>query len=523
MKIVIDMFARMTGGRMPGNTPERYHRFIESFIPAYINLASEASDANFHQKTNPPYALVPTPTPTTVVTKTDKYPVLLLANEHNNLGKVIYSTNLWEFFAEDSSETSMGIPNGTPTTNVGIDAVIYNGEILTSHPLNASLYHGAISATPGWTGIGSLSSGINKLLKTFQDRCLALDSSSGAFSRRDVVKVVKPDFSVETGITLGDTFDIMDPATFEDRYVLLFARKTTSPRLQRNTIVFVWNGVIGDSYDQKLTLRGTYKCSIERDGILYAFTQVGTTLVCHAFNGGAFTEVGRIRNIIVSENTTIPKSRIAVEGDYFVLAATSSGNTTTTSPLYWNPASGEAFFLCGDIVNTQPIAALLVAQDPTTFAYKRYFSLFDSPIGYLLSIEIEGTARAGTHKYKSNFIPAPKVKGIHDDAPMGRIQINHIEIEYAAKPTASTDALAVSLITKDEYDTETYTTQTATVKSTTAASTNAKVDDKRAIIELGANATEFEIDLTATVVVGSAWNSIIRRIIVDCDPIALQS
>src|SRR6185312_1769073 len=102
-------------------------------------------------------------------------------------------------------------------------------------------------------------------------------------------------------IVLGDTFDIQDIGVYQDRYALLFCRKTAAPMFVANTVVFLWDGVPGDKYDQKYILPGTYKCCIEREGVVYAFTQIGTTLVCHAFNGTGFVEIGRIANIVVSE------------------------------------------------------------------------------------------------------------------------------------------------------------------------------------------------------------------------------
>jgi hypothetical protein len=445
----------------------------------------------------------------------------MIANEHNALGNVIYSTDLWEFFIDDASETSLGIPTGTPTSNAGIDAVLFNGKILTSHPGADRLHYGAVSATPGWAATtgDTLTTGNTHLLKLLEDRCLVTNASSGAFSRSDEVKIVLPDFSIIDGIVLGDTFDIRDIATYQDRYALLFCRKTTSPRLSPNTTVFLWNAVPGDSYDQKYTLKGTYKCHIERDGSVYVFTQVATTLVCYVFEGGGFREVGRIRNIIVSIDLNVPKTRIAVEGEFFVLLASCPGNTTANVPFYWNPATGESFFLLRSPDNV-PFRSILIAQDGSTAAYKRYLSYqLSNGTGTLYSVSLEADTTLEAD-YKSNLIPAPVVKDIHDQ--IGRMKIKNIEIEFNAKPPDSNDKLDITLTTKDERESETYTAQTATVKTTTATSTNAKVDNKRAIIELGANATEFGIDVSATVATPT-WGLVIRRIIVNYEPIALQN
>lgn len=524
MKFILENFHTMTGGHLPGVNKALHHRFIQGFVPHYFNLAAESADANFKQKINPPYPLVLSPDRTLVTPHNGSYPVLIVANEHNALGNVIYSSNLWNIYIDDSSETDLGIPNGTPTSNVGIDLVVFNGKILTSHPTKAALYHGAINATPSWTASTgeALATGSVHLLKNFEDRCLVVDASSGAFTRRDEVKIVLPDFSIINGIELGDTFDIQDIATYQDRYALLFTRKTTSPKLSRNTMVFLWNVVAGDSYDQKVPLKGIYKCSIERDGLVYAFTQIGTTLVCYEFNGGNFREIGRLRNVIISEQTTIPKSRIGIEGDFFVLLATCPGNTSSTSPLYWNPTTGESFFLYG-AVNSLPFLALQVAQDPAsvTFSYNRYLAYDNGTIGSLFKVTLENSDRDGAStKYGSNFIPAPYDPEIHGDDPRGRIKINRVDIEYNAKAPTSSDIISFTLTTKDELESETYNTHTATIKNTTDNSTNAAVEDKRAIVDdVGALATEFAIDLSVTDVTAS-WALIIRRIVIDYEPVA---
>lgn len=527
MKYLLDNFHSITSGHMPGVKGEKRdlrHRFIQGFVPHYANLALESADANFKQKINPPFPLVLGPDRTVVATTASKYPVLIIANEHDTLDKIIWATDLWQFFSDDSSQTDLSIPTGTPTTNTGIDATILNGHILTTHPASVTrAYYGEIDSTPSWAATSgvALTAGIRHILKNFEDRCFVTDSSSGAFTRSDAVRIVLPDFSIIAGISLGDAFDILDMGNFMDRYALLYARPSVSPRLQRNTFVFVWNAVAGDSYDQKVLLRGVYKCQIERDGIPYVFTQIGNTVVCYAFDGSAFREIGRIKNVIISENTLIPKSRIGIEGDFFVLLATSPGNTTSTAPLYWNPSTGESFFLVGSVASL-PYRCMLIAQVPTnTFAYERYFGYQSAgSVGTIYKLELENAARDGINPaYKSNFIPCTPVKGVHED--LGRWQIEHVEIEYSVKPPSSSDSIAFTLTTKDEHESETYTQATATIKNTSANSTNAQVTDKRAIIKVGAKATEFAIDLTPTVATTS-WALIIRRIVVVYQPIAFN-
>lgn len=525
MKIVLDNFKSMSGGHIPGNVNP--HRFISGFVPHYLNLANEASDANFKQKVNPAYPLVlSAAVPQLHAVKTGAYPTVMIMNEGDALGKVIYSTDLWNFYIDDASETDLGIPSGTPTSNVGIDAVVFNGKILTSHPATVTtLFHGAINATPSWTATtgNAVSTGTRHILRNFQDRCLVSDSSSGAFTRNDVVDIVKPDFSIISGITLGDTFNILDIQNFQDRYALLFTSKTNSPRLISSTTVFMWNGQPGDTYDQKFVLKGIYKCSVEKDGNVFVFTQVGTTLVCFIFDDGGFQEIARVRNIVVSENLHIPKTRISVEGDFFVILATSSDNTTNTAPFYWNPFNGDSFFIVKAIASV-PYRSILIAQDPTSsvFAYDRYVAFRNSNgDGQIRKIGMESSTKADLGAdYKSNFIPAPIVKKIHDD--MGRMQINHIDVEYSVKPPSVDDIIALTLTTKDEHVSETYTTLSASIKNTTANSTNARVGDKRAYIKVGARCTEFAIDLAGTIATDS-WNLIIRRIVLDVDPIALTT
>lgn len=539
MKYVIENFQKMTGGQSPGVNKSTQHRFIQTFIPPYFLLANEASDStNFKQKVNPAYPLVLTPAPTTVRSKASKYPVLIIANETDQLDRrVIYVTDLWEFFAEEqtdgtAAETAMEIPTGTPTTSANIDAVIYNGQVLTTHSATVTrAYHGTVADAPGWaatTGV-ALAASVIHVLKNFEDRCLVTDSSAGVLGSRDLVRIVLPDWSVIAGISLSVIYDIQDIGVHQDRLVLLFARISTSPRTLNNTHVFLWNGVAGDAYDEHTTIKGLYKCHAEREGIIHVFTQVGSTLICSAFNGNSFREVGRIRNIIVSEQSPVPKTRVGVEGDYFVLNASSSGNNTAACPFYWNPYTGDSFFMLNEFNGSFPYRAILITQDTINSPYPhlRYFSAYDtggSGTGYLVRLAIESTTKGGVPKYKSNWIPAPVfAKDLHKDASMGRMEIERIDIEFNTPPPSSSDIITATLTYKDELTNETYSTYVGTIKNTTANSTNARVDAKRAIIDnIGAVATEFMIDLALTVSTTS-WDLIIRRIVVTYKPIALQN
>lgn len=456
----------------------------------------------------------------------DEYPVALIANEHDSLEELITISNLWRVRAHDAdSTTNLGIPTGTPASNVGIDGVIFNGKILTSHPTQTSLQYGAISATPSWAATtgNSVASGTTNILKLFEDRCLVVDASSGAFTRRDKVHIVLPDFSMIDGITLGDTFDIEDVGNYQDRYALLFTHKTTSPRIIDKTTVFMWNGVAGDSYDQKFILEGVFRCSHDDSGAVFAFTQAGTTLICSVFEGGGFRELGRLRNVTVQRgNLTIPGTQVDREGDYFVFVAQSSGNTSAATILYWNPFTGDSFFLT-DAIASLAFLGLRIARSPSgTFLPKRYLGYKDSSdIGQLYSVTLEDTTKNSVGSdYKSNSIPAPIIRGFHDGG-MGRMNIVKVEIEYNEKAPSSSDSIGFTLTTKDEHESETFNTDTATIKDTTANSTDANVTDKRAIIKLGRKATEFAIDLSVTVATTS-WDLIIRRVVVYYEPIAIS-
>jgi hypothetical protein len=686
MKLPIQDFRISTNGRAVNG-----HRLVQGFVPPYVDMARESVDTKFRQKLFPEYPLVASPTLATVASHTGQYPVVMLPNESDTLGDILYTTNLWEFFSSDG--TALGIPNGTPASNVGIDALIYNGKLLTSHPLNTLLYHGAISGTPTWTAStgDALTSGNIHILTHFDSRVHCTNASSGAFARSDEILIVNPDFSVEQGITLGDTWDIRGVENYLDRYVLIFAQKTTSPRLSPFTTVFLWDGSVGSTYEQKFTLEGLYRTSIVKDTTTYVFTQLGTTVVCYYFSGGGFVELGRIKNTVIGGVSSIPKSKVTTDGDYFVLLASSSGLTARTAPLYWKPATGEAFYLTKEIKDRN-FETLAIAQKPasSTFEQKRFFSFTDSGNGTIVSAEIEGvgisivtdtnpfanqtdeenlvstnktriaqsfTSQGGklskasfflkkvnfptgtitahlwshtgtfgaddglpgtllatattsvdvslltgsfqvidfnfapyqlvdgthyfvgieftggsgtnnlrignsaggsddhpgrtadfdgtwaivgtapstrdlvfavtetlptTHTYKSNVIPAPFFqKDVHRNMAFGRMEIKSVEVEYNALPPTTADGITLSLISKDNYETETYATATAIIKNTTANSTNAQVGVKRAILNLGAKCTEFEIDLTATVAT-SSWDLIIRRIIVNYEPISVE-
>ena len=455
----------------------------------------------------------------------DEFPTVMVPNEHDSLEEMVVITNLWRVRVHDAdSTTDLGIPTGAPASNTAIDAVIFNGKILTSHPLSSNLYYGEIDTTPNWqaTSGETLASGSTHVLKLFEDRCLVVNASSGTFTRRDEVLIVEPDWSIIDGISLGDTFDIQEIGNYQDRYALLFTQKTTSPRLIKKTTVFMWNGVEGDPYDQKFLLDGVFRCLYDNDGPVYAFTQSGSTLICSVFEGAGFREVGRLKNVFVSRSLFIPKTQVYKEGDFFVLLASSTGNTSSSGvPLYWNPFTGDSFFVTESI--GLAILGNAAASEPSSpFSLVRYFAYKDaSEIGQLYSLVLENETKSilGA-KYKSNFIPIPPIEGKHDGA-MGRININKVEIEYSEKPPTVNDSIAFTLTSKDEHESETYNVDTATIKDTTANSTDAGVTAKRAIIKLGRSCTEFAIDLDVTVA-STDWNLIIRRIVVYYEPKAIK-
>lgn len=702
MKLVLDYFNSMTGARSLGRRiygrygvlrVDTYHRQIVGFIPQYADLARENADANFRQKTNPPLPLKISPGVKVVRAKGGTYPTVMLTNERSGAGNIIYCTDLWHFYLDDPSEVDLGIPDGTPSTNGGIDAVVFNSKILTSHPLDGALYYGAISGTPDWTEISMGGAAVDHILHVIEDQCLVLDSSQGANLPRDRVHIVNSDFSItKNAFSIGSgDYDMIDIADYQARYALLFARKTTSgsagPNLTHDTTVFLWDVVAGDSYDLKISLPGQYQCSITQGGVLYVFSQVGTALVCSYFTGTGFKEVRSINGITAASQLSVPKTRIAVEGNFFVILAYAPNSFIT--PFYWNPSTGESFF-AKHAIDNQPFQSVLTALDLNS-NYVRYLAYNSvEGNGTLYSLELEDdagdqflsdiyndsnqngdfvlpgpsddtsraaqsfTAKGGklvgasfylakdgsptgtmvaklyahsgtfgsggvptgsplatsgtvdistltgdfasieftftgsnqiqltpaanyfisfeyaagnssnrpkvgndtttpTHPgnaaifvasawtaetadlifsvieqlpsngtYNSNQIASPLISGVQEEGDFGRILIGHIEIEFNAPPPTENDSITLTLTTKDEFESETYTTQTATVLDTTAHSTNARVDTKRAIILLGANATEIAIDVDV-VAATSSWNPIIRRIVVVYQPIALQT
>lgn len=442
--------------------------------------------------------------------------VILLPNENDNdLEEFITVTNNRRFTAVDASgSTNLGIPVTTGTANDSMDAVIFNGKLLAAFLNVTRLYHTEIDSTPTWTATTGqeLIASRQHILKTLEDRVLVTNGNSTQFASNQI-KIVLPDFSVVDGITFEDDIDIVGIESYRNRYALLFARKTESPKVSRHTIAYLWNAVVGDPYDEMYTISGDFLCSAIKDDVVYAFTSLGTTLVCYVFTGAGFQEIGRINNIVIApQNGPNRKLMVSQEKDFFVFCA-ATPDSVDTHPFYWNPRTGEAFFLAGEDAGSYHGA--LVAYDGQDT--KRAFLYEDDIVLHTL----ESATKAASADYDSNFIPAPRVEGIHDDMPMGRMLIKSVTIDYSAPPPSADDIIAFTLTTKDEYESETYGTQTATVKNTTANSTNARVGTTRAILPIGAKATEFAVDLNVTAATAS-WDLIIRRIVIDYEPIALQ-
>lgn len=507
MKINIDNFIQPTFAY----NPKILHRLISGFNPDFNEFTTNVVD----KKTiNPPYPLILSAAGTNIRQKTNVYPSIIIGNEGEALANVIYATvDDRKIFSDGDTETDLGYPSGSAMTGFTTDLIIFNGKIVVSHYSDTSLRRGDISATPNWTSFGSLSQSLHKM-KRFQNRIHVLNASAGAQQPNNEVKVVEEDWTVSTGINLGDFWDIKGIENYIDKYNLLFATIETSPRLVQSTTVFVWDGVIGNTHDYTINLEGAFRCSIVKNNIPYVFTRKNRKILCYSFNGFNFVKEGELQDIRVKEYTSINKSYIAVMGDYFVITAVLE-TSNSEGLLFWNIQTKNSFFI--------PITGLVAVYSgkDTSGIEKLYYSTYTNPTtGTLAKLEFDETSKIGTAQYKTNIIPIPPLK--NDEK--GKAQIKKITVEWNTKPPSSSDIISLTLTSRDDEDTETDSTFTATMKNTTANSTNAVIETKRGIImPSGVNPlTQFEISLDITNATGS-WDLIIRRIIVEYDNVAIKN
>lgn len=521
-KIIIDNFFKMTGGYLPAVSRDLMHRLIIGFIPAYFKLVSLSQDANIYKKVTPPYSLVLGPAPTSINSYASAYPTTMIPNTTDSLGKLILSTNLWRFYAEDSSQTDLGIPNGTPTTNVGIDAVIYAGKILTTHPLDSNAYHGAVNATPAWTattGTG-LTTGTAHPLATFGSNAYTADASAGATVDRRLVRIINSSFAISAGLDLGGTFSVRDMVNYNDRHLAVFAESAPSPRTFERTYCFLWNGNASNNYEYAIKLRGAYRCSIVKDGVMYIFCQQNNWIVAYRLGSYAVQEVARIKDLTISTVMVASfKNRVSIEENFFAIL-------TTTGMLHWDLETGESF-IAQKNVSGAPVHSICVLQDSDSGApYRRYEAAVNgSGVGFLWDLNFASSTKTDIGaEYNGNLIQIPVDPVIHGDtADFGRAKIDRIDVEFSTPPPTSSDIISLTLTYNDEYANETYETYVSTIKNSTANSTNAVVDAKRAIVNnIGGICTKFKIDMSLTTVTTS-WDLSIKRVIVYYTPVKIQS
>lgn len=488
------------------------HRLVKGFVPHYVDLVSEADDTSMRSKINPPYPLVLAPLPTTLSTLTGKAVAVIAEDTENVVSgkKIVYATNNWNVYVDDPTQTDLGTA-ATITDNNGIDIITFVGNIFTSFYSHAKVrwYSGSWadhSGTPTNFGTASL-----KLFRQFRNTLLVSDNSAGKLYFITSGGVSSLAFTLAVA---GRAPVISDYNNYRDNYILIFFEigGSTIP-LYKKTDFVVWNGV-DDNYELRSSIQGKFKCSIVKNNTVYVFTQLDSTLVCWEFTGTTFREVSRIQNVIVSTTITNPKMRISSEKDFFVLMATSPGNVTKISPFYWNPFTGDNFFL---FEQAQDTLGVLISEQSDS-KYQRYLAYFDATDGKLQKITLENSNRFDTANYKSGLISALAPKG----EALGRMSISRIVLEYNTPPPAITDAFTLVLKTKDELVSETVRTQTAVIKDTTGNSTSANVGATRAIIDFKANATEFEIDLSLSKTTATYF-PVIRRIIVEYAPINLNN
>lgn len=494
------------------------HRLASGFMPSYTDLASESSDSNFRDKVNPPYPLVLSPALTTLATKTSKRIVAMVEKSSpvitSSVSKVAYSTNEWDVFFDDPAEENFTTDPGSPSANDNVDIEIFQGSVITSFYSDGNLRFNAGATSTAWsshTGDDTSTSSI-KLFRKFRNGLMVSDVSYiRELTSGFVLAAAASSFRL---VVSNVVMTIKDFNNFADQYMVVFFENTlsTSSIVYGQTDWVLWNGV-DTNYEFKKTLRGKYRCSITRDNTIYAFTQLGTTVVCWQFTGNDFREFGRISNLIISTELPNPKMRVSLEKDFFVLMATSPGNISAESPFYWNPQTGENFFLAEQ---TTDALGLMITQQ-SDGAYQRYISsVSGSADSVLQKITLENSTRFSDGKYKSGIIPITDEKG-----NPARGKIKRVILEYNDAPASVSDRINFTFNTKDETEQETLTTNTAIIKDTTENSTNANVTDKRAIMDFNPYATEFDISLTTDFTTGSYW-LIIRRIVIEYDLVIVK-
>ena len=497
------------------------HRLVSGFVPHYTDLASETSDTDFRDKVNPAYSLVLAPSMAILDTQgtlrivaiTEKSGAVIT----NSTTKVIYATNLWDIYFEDPTEENFTTqPTTVSGTSDGVDLEVFQGDIVTSFYSNAKIkYNGGATSTAWSDHTGAdVSTAALKLFRKFKDGLMVSDVS--------YIRTLTSSFALSA---LADSFrlvvanviqEIIDYNNFSDQYMVVFfenafAGLANPAPLYDRTDWVLWNGLDTAVYEFHKTIRGKYRCCIVRDNTIYAFTQLGTTLICWQFTGFDFREYGRIKNVVVSTELSNPKMRVSLENDFFVLMAHSPDNVSTESPFYWNPATGDNFFM---VEQAQDGLAVLISQQ-SDGTYQRYISTINPSTGtgsVLQKIVLESTGRHNTASYKSGVIAIPE----------GRGKINRVIVEYNEAPTTVSDRIDFTLSTKDETEAESLTTNSAIIKDTTGNSTNANVSAKRAIMEFKPLCTELEISLSLTKTTASYW-LIVRKIIIEYEPVMLKN
>lgn len=516
-KIVIEQFRRPSNVHRPGIL----HRAIFGFNPHFLDFTTNPSDKKY---VNPAFPLTLSGAPTVVRSKTGLRPTNIIPNEMNALGNVFYASSTGRVFSDGGgTEFDLGFPAGSALNNLSSDLILYNGKIVFTNFNLGTLARHDIVDNQTWTAFGTLNQSTHQM-RRFQNRLHVLNAASGAFTPANQVKVYKTeladwsDLTEEVGIDLGIFFDIRGIENYQDIYNVLFARVTVSPRLLESTTVFLWDGVVGNTWDRKMTLEGVYLASAVRDGVVYAFTMKNRKIICSYFTGDGFRRLGEIWDAAVWDaGTAIPKARVAVFHDWFVLAAQShaEGVSGELGLLFWNPASGDNFFI--------PRDGIVAAAAGIDSSHRSTLFFSDNPSGSngsLLQFEPDASSKSGTGYYSTNITPAPAEKG----EEKGKISIRRIDVEYDDAPPGASDQIEVKLTTKDAEKSKAFSSFTATIKSNTALSTKAVVEAARAIIRPNdlRPATEFMLEMTVTNATGT-WDPFIRRVVVDYEPVSVKS
>jgi len=521
-------FRNMTGTYVPA-LPETMHKEIRNAMPHTFLIVDERDDPTLYTKSNPAYQFILAPDLTSLSNSTlSGYPTAITPRR-NSLGSFFSVTSDGSVYLVDGltvTPTVNLVGSSASTSNIN-QIGIFSGYVCWAGE-NDSFYYmlqsSGFAAPSTVSGLGT-NSGVNQHdFDVFLNSCYVLGTGS-TYNNNGAIHKISTAFTKSSYVEINSVGYRYIKNVF-DRYLAVAGTESSS--LGTND----WRMDIFDGISTlpiyRIPIPGTFIGAQTHKGNYYIFYIDNFDLVCSTLSSFTLNEIGRIRNcrfpvtISTIDQKINHKSAVSVFEDYFTILVNYSSSDTNGNQciVHWNVQTGENAIV---YTNNTNAPCMIYSGADTAGRMNHFVGLTDVTDIYRLIPY--GTTYQTSARYQSNFKDIPIVDKNNNpiSKTQGRGKINRVDVIYNTPPPTSSDSITLTIKYQDELTSGTYGTYTGVIKDTTANSTNAVVNPTRAILpNVGITCSEFSIlfDVASST---TSWGAVVKKVVVDFEPISLQN